>query len=53
MAEKQLTQEELTEIQNLQQNVQDIATQLGSIEMKKIQLNKIKSKSIKKINPNF
>ena len=36
--EKQLTPEELSEIQNLQEQIQEITLQLGSIEIKKIQL---------------
>lgn len=36
--EKQLTPEELKEIQDLQEQIQEITLQLGSIELKKIQL---------------
>ena len=40
MAEKQLTPEELQEVKILQQQVQVVTLQLGSIEVKKIQLTK-------------
>ena len=36
--EKQITPEELQEIKNLQAEVQQIALQLGSLDLKKIQL---------------
>ena len=38
MAEKQLTPEELQQVKNLQNQVQEITTQLGTIEVRKIQL---------------
>lgn len=38
MVEKQLTQEELNEIKILQQQVKEITGQLGSLEVKKVQL---------------
>jgi predicted nuclease with TOPRIM domain len=38
MAEKQLTQEELNEIKTLQQQVKEVTGQLGSLEVRKIQL---------------
>mgnify|MGYP003628913386 CR=1 FL=1 len=40
MAEKQLTPEELQKVKNLQQQVQMATLQLGSIEVKKLQLTK-------------
>ena len=36
--EKQVTPEELSKIQELQQQVQQLALQLGTVEVKKIQL---------------
>ena len=41
MAEKQLTPEELQQVKNLQNQVQEITTQLGTIEVRKIQLKNI------------
>ena len=38
MEEKQLTPEELQQVKNLQDQVQQITLQLGTIEVKKIQL---------------
>ena len=38
MAEKQLTQEELQQIKDLQDQVQQVTLQLGTLEVKKIQL---------------
>ena len=38
MIEKQLTPEELQQVKNLQDQVQQITLQLGTIEVKKIQL---------------
>ena len=46
--EKQLTPEELSEIQNLQEQIQEITLQLGSIEIKKIQLKNLVSSLQKK-----
>ena len=36
--EKQLTQEELQQVKNLQDQVQQVTLQLGTLEVKKIQL---------------
>jgi septal ring factor EnvC (AmiA/AmiB activator) len=36
--EKQLTQEEIQQIQKLQNQIKEVSLQLGSIEVKKIQL---------------
>ena len=36
--EKQLTQEEIQQIQKLQNQIREVSLQLGSIEVKKIQL---------------
>ena len=41
MAEKQLTQEELQQIKDLQDQVQQVTLQLGNLELKKIQLKEI------------
>ena len=39
--EKQLTQEELQQVKNLQDQVQQVTLQLGTLEVKKIQLKEI------------
>ena len=39
--EKQLTQEELQQVKNLQDQVQQVTLQLGNLELKKIQLKEI------------
>ena len=41
MAEKQLTPEELQQVKDLQNQVQEITTQLGTIEVRKIQLKNV------------
>lgn len=38
MSEKQLTSEELQQVKNLQEQIQQITLQLGTVEVKKIQL---------------